>query len=151
MTVTQQPDPAARPAVFVLFGATGDLARRMVLPALYRLACEGLLPRQWLLVGNGRGEITHENFRARVHDVLTEFGPAPEGKGWDSFAQRVFFAGGGFSPGSPGSLPEVLGEARIAGRQRAAGALPGHRIVGRGIRSLKPGCDADSRLVWAAV
>ena len=129
--MTQQPDPAARPAVFVLFGATGDLARRMVLPALYRLACEGLLPRQWLLVGNGRGDITHENFRARVHDALTEFGPKPEGKDWDSFAQRVFFAGGGFSPDSPGSLPDVLGAgARIAGRQPAARALPG-RPAGR--------------------
>ena len=114
MTVTQQPDPAARPAVFVLFGATGDLAKRMVLPALYRLACEGLLPRQWLLVGNGRGDITHEDFRARVHDALTEFGPKPEGKDWDSFAQRVFFAGGGFSPGSPGSLPDVLSQARTS-------------------------------------
>jgi glucose-6-phosphate 1-dehydrogenase len=57
--MTQQSDPAARPAVFVLFGATGDLAKRMVLPALYRLACEGLLPRQWLLMGNGRGDIAH--------------------------------------------------------------------------------------------
>src|SRR2546427_439351 len=40
--MTQQPDPAARPVVFVLFGATGDLARRMVLPAVYRLAFGGL-------------------------------------------------------------------------------------------------------------
>ena len=110
--MTQQPDSVARPAVFVLFGATGDLARRMVLPAFYRLACEGLLPEQWLLVGNGRGDITHGDFRARVRDALTESGPRPEGTGWDSFAQRVFFAGGGFSPGSPGSLPDVLGEAR---------------------------------------
>ena len=114
MTAMQQPDPAAQPAVFVLFGATGDLAKRMVLPALYQLACEGLLPRQWLLVGNGRGDITHEDFRARVHDALTEFGPKPEGKDWDSFAQRVLFAGGGFSPGRPGSLPDVLGEARTS-------------------------------------
>ena len=110
--MTRQPDLAARPTVFVLFGATGDLARRMVLPAWYRLACGGLLPRQWLLVGNGRGDITHESFRARVHDALTQFGPKPEGADWDSFAQRVFFADGGFSPGSPGSLPDVLGEAR---------------------------------------
>ena len=109
--MTQQPDPAARPAVFVLFGATGDLAKRMVLPAFFRLACEGLLPPQWLLVGNGRGEITHENFRARVHDALTEFGPKPEGKDWDSFAQRVFFAGGGFSSDSPGGLLDVLSKA----------------------------------------
>jgi glucose-6-phosphate 1-dehydrogenase len=103
-----------RPAVFVLFGATGDLARRMVLPALYRLTCGGLLPRQWLLVGNGRGDITHESFRAHVHDALTEFGPKPAGRDWDSFAQRVFFAGGGFSSDSPGSLPDVLGEARTS-------------------------------------
>jgi glucose-6-phosphate 1-dehydrogenase len=113
-TTTQQPDPAARPAVFALFGATGDLARRMVLPAVYRLACEGLLPRQWRLVGNGRGAITHESFRAHVHDALTEFGPKPEGGDWDSFAQRVFFAGGGFSSDSPGSLPDVLGQARAS-------------------------------------
>jgi len=40
----------------------------------------GSCPRQWLLVGNGRGDITLENFRARVHDALTEFGPKPAGK-----------------------------------------------------------------------
>jgi glucose-6-phosphate 1-dehydrogenase len=108
--MTQQPHPAVRPVVFVLFGATGDLARRMVLPAGVR----GLLPRQWLLVGNGRGDITHENFRAHVHDALSEFGPKPDGEDWDSFAQRVFFAGGGFSSGSPGSLPGVLGDARAS-------------------------------------
>ncbi len=100
------------PVVFVLFGATGDLARRLVLPAFFRLACEGLLPRQWLLVGNGRGDVGHESFRAHVHDALTEFGPEPEPAGWDAFAERVFFAGGGFSTDSPGSLPGVLGEAR---------------------------------------
>ena len=76
MSHTQDSDP--RPAAFVLFGATGDLARRMVLPAFFRLATEGLLPAQWLLVGNGRGDVSHEDFRARVHDALTEFGPQPE-------------------------------------------------------------------------
>src|SRR6266566_9132582 len=79
--MTQQPDPAARPVVVVLSGATGDLARRMVLPAVYRLACGGLLPRQWLVVGNGRGDITHESFRARVRDALTESGPQARGNG----------------------------------------------------------------------
>ncbi len=66
------------PTIFVLFGATGDLAKRLVLPAFYRLALEGLLPRQWLLVGNGRGDVAHEDFRNHVHDVLTEFGPKPD-------------------------------------------------------------------------
>ena len=98
----------------MLFGATGDLAKRLVLPAFYQLAGQRLLPPKWLLVGNGRGEITNENFRAHVHDALSEFGPQPEGKDWDAFAQRVLFAGGGFSSDSPGSLLDVLGEARTS-------------------------------------
>src|SRR6266700_4196881 len=99
------------PTVFILFGATGDLAKRMVLPAFYRLAREGLLPQRWLLVGNGRGDVAHEDFRARVHDALTEFDSQPDPKEWDAFAPRVFFAGGGFSTDSPGSLLDVVGEA----------------------------------------
>jgi glucose-6-phosphate 1-dehydrogenase len=102
------------PVVFVLFGATGDLARRMVLPAWYRLACDGLLPRQWRLVGNGRGDVTDESFRAHVHDALAESGPQPEPREWDAFAERVSFAGGGFSADNPGSLPEVMSESRRA-------------------------------------
>src|SRR6266571_7741402 len=106
------PDPG--PTVFVLFGGTGDLAKRLVLPAFYRLATERLLPRQWLLVGNGRGNVAHEDFRKHIHDVLTEFGPKPEGSAWESFAERVRFAGGGFSSDDPGSLLDVLEEARTS-------------------------------------
>ena len=72
--------------VFVLFGATGDLAKRMVLPAFYTLAIEGLLPKDWLLVGNGRGDVSHEDFKGRVHDALTEFGPKPDDGGWEDFS-----------------------------------------------------------------
>ena len=96
--------------MFVLFGGTGDLAKRMVLPAFYRLALEGLLPRRWMLVGNGRGDVAHEDFRRHVHDALTEFGPQPEPGPWKSFAERVFFAGGGFSTDDPGSMLDVLGK-----------------------------------------
>src|SRR5450631_799188 len=102
------------PTIFVLFGATGDLAKRMVLPAFYRLAVEGLLPEQWRLVGNGRGDVAHEDFRGHVHDVLTEFGPRPEEGPWQSFSQRVFFAGGGFNSSNPGSLLDDLAKARTA-------------------------------------
>ena len=61
--------PSAQPTVFVLFGATGDLAKRMVLPAFYQLAQHGLMPESWLLVGNGRGDIAHEDFRSRVSAI----------------------------------------------------------------------------------
>jgi glucose-6-phosphate 1-dehydrogenase len=102
------------PTVFVLFGATGDLAKRLVLPAFYQLATEGLLPKQWRLVGNGRGDVAHEDFRAHFHDALTEFASPPDQKEWDPFAQHVFFAGGGFTTDNPGSLLDGIGKARTA-------------------------------------
>jgi glucose-6-phosphate 1-dehydrogenase len=100
------------PTVFVLYGATGDLAHRMVLPAFFQLAQHGLLPEDWRLIGNGRGDVSHEDFGARVHAALTEFGPKPEDGPWDEFAKRLRFAGGGFNSDDAGSLLDVLGEAR---------------------------------------
>ena len=96
------------PTVFVLYGATGDLARRMVLPAFYELAQHGLLPHDWALVGSGRGDLSHEDFRGRVRDALEEFGPELPDDVWEPFAQRLRFAGGGFRGDDPGSLPDVL-------------------------------------------
>ncbi len=125
MTAEKSNDHDLAPTVFVLFGATGDLAKRMVLPAFYRLSLEGLLPRQWLLIGNGRGDVAHEDFRKHVHDVLTEFGPKPEPAQWKPFAERLWFAGGGFTTDSPGSLLDDLAKGRTsAGRGSAARTLP---------------------------
>ena len=114
MTAKKSNDRDLAPTIFVLFGATGDLAKRMVLPAFYRLNLEGLLPRQWLLVGNGRGDVAHEDFRKHVHDVLTEFGPKPEPAQWKPFAERLWFAGGGFTTDSPGSLLDDLAKGRTS-------------------------------------
>jgi glucose-6-phosphate 1-dehydrogenase len=102
----------APPTAFVLFGATGDLAKRMVLPAFYRLWQEGLLPAKWKLIGNGRGDVAHLDFRKYVRSVLTEFGAKPEARTWKNFAEHVFFAGGGFADDDPGSLLDVLAHAR---------------------------------------
>ncbi|HWE55948.1 MAG TPA: hypothetical protein VG435_10565 [Acidimicrobiales bacterium] len=99
------------PTVITLFGATGDLAHRLVLPAFYRLAQAGLLPEDWRLVGNGRGDVSHENFQDRVRASLEEFGPKPEDGPWDEFCSKLRFAGGGFEASDPGSLLDVLGEA----------------------------------------
>ncbi|HZZ46158.1 MAG TPA: glucose-6-phosphate dehydrogenase (NADP(+)) [Pseudonocardia sp.] len=108
--MSSSPQTAA-PTVFVLFGATGDLARRMVLPAFYRLWQENLLPADWRLIGNGRGDVSHEDFQTRVHDSLVEFGPAPDEGQWEQFASRLRFAGGGFAPDDPGHLLEVIEQA----------------------------------------
>jgi glucose-6-phosphate 1-dehydrogenase len=110
------PDPGSStdlsPTVFVLYGATGDLAHRMVLPAFYQLAQRELLPAEWRLIGNGRGDVSHEDFAGRVHDALAEFGPHPDEGPWDEFSARLRFAGGGFASDDPGSLLDVLAEAR---------------------------------------
>jgi glucose-6-phosphate 1-dehydrogenase len=84
----------------------------MVIPAFFELAQHGLLPEKWLLIGNGRGDQSHEDFTAHVHDVLTEFGPKPQGATWDSFKKNLRFAGGGFEKSNPGSLLDVLSEAK---------------------------------------
>ncbi|MEJ2869227.1 glucose-6-phosphate dehydrogenase [Actinomycetospora sp. OC33-EN08] len=99
------------PTVFVLFGASGDLAARLVLPAFYRLAQEGLLPPAWQLIGSGRRELSDDDFRAHVHDKLTEFGPKPEEGPWEEFAARLRFASNGFSVDDPGQLVDTVAAA----------------------------------------
>jgi glucose-6-phosphate 1-dehydrogenase len=100
------------PTVFVLFGATGDLAHRMVLPAFYRLAKEELLPDKWMLVGNGRGDVAHEDFQGDVESSLRDAGEKLDDDSWPRFRERLRFAGGGFDNQDPGSLLDVLAHAR---------------------------------------
>lgn len=101
------------PTAIVLFGATGDLAARMVLPAVAALAAHGLLPEHWRLIGNGRGERSDDDFRDHVREVLD---PSAEGAvldaaAFEDFAANVRFAGGGFTADDPGRLPDVLASA----------------------------------------
>jgi len=61
---------------FVLFGATGDLARRKLYPALYRLYQTGALPRPYRVVGTARRKLTPDEYRDKVWSALVEFGNA---------------------------------------------------------------------------
>jgi len=61
---------ADRSATLILFGATGDLAARMLFPSLYNLQQDGLLPEDFLIVGSGRSEQSDEAFRKDVTDAL---------------------------------------------------------------------------------
>ncbi|HEV2752882.1 MAG TPA: glucose-6-phosphate dehydrogenase, partial [Solirubrobacteraceae bacterium] len=65
------------PTTLVIFGATGDLARRKLLPALYNLAHEGALPERFHLVGSSRSEMADEDFRARAADAVRAFSRRP--------------------------------------------------------------------------
>jgi glucose-6-phosphate 1-dehydrogenase len=57
----------------VIFGATGDLARRKLLPALYNLAHEGALPERFNLVGVSRRDLADDDFRAQAREAIGEF------------------------------------------------------------------------------
>jgi glucose-6-phosphate 1-dehydrogenase len=73
------PAPAARgaataaPTALVLFGATGDLACRRLLPALYNLAHDGALPARFALVGSSRSPLSDDTFRTHVADAVRRF------------------------------------------------------------------------------
>jgi glucose-6-phosphate 1-dehydrogenase len=61
------------PTTLVIFGATGDLARRKLLPAIYNLAHEGALPERFFLIGVSRSEKAHEDFRAEAEEAIRQF------------------------------------------------------------------------------
>jgi glucose-6-phosphate 1-dehydrogenase len=94
------------PTIFVLFGATGDLARRMVLPAFAALATDGLLPEKWMLIGNGRKDRDDTWFADHLHEVLDD------DAGFDAVSDHLMFAGNGFSVDDPGDLPDTIARAR---------------------------------------
>jgi glucose-6-phosphate 1-dehydrogenase len=79
------------PCVLVLFGATGDLAHRKVIPAMYHLWRNNLLPHEFVLVAVGRREYEDEAFRDEVHTSLEQFSrvlPLDE-PAWRSFSKRI--------------------------------------------------------------
>lgn len=69
-------NPLSEPCVMVIFGASGDLTKRLLVPALYNLACDGLLSDNFAVLGVGRSEITDTQFRASMtgeNDGLPKF------------------------------------------------------------------------------
>jgi glucose-6-phosphate 1-dehydrogenase len=80
----------------VIFGATGDLARRKLLPALFRLAYERRLPANVAILGAARTALSDEAFRSKMHDAVKEFlegSPFDEDR-WAAFAQNLFYVSG---------------------------------------------------------
>ncbi|GAB4460958.1 MAG: glucose-6-phosphate dehydrogenase [Armatimonadaceae bacterium] len=90
--------PNLAPCVFVLFGATGDLTRRKLAPALYALHRDNLLPEQFAVLAYARRDKSDDVFREDVKSALEEFAPKmpAKGKQWESFADRLFYERGEF-------------------------------------------------------
>ena len=59
----------ADPCTMVIFGASGDLTRRLVMPALYNLSRTKMLPEKFALIGVARTQETAQSWRANIHDI----------------------------------------------------------------------------------
>jgi glucose-6-phosphate 1-dehydrogenase len=78
------------PCVVVIFGATGDLTKRKLMPALYALAADGLLPPGFSIVGAGRTEQSTEEFRTQMREAVEHFGRVPLREDvWQVFADGL--------------------------------------------------------------
>jgi len=81
------------PATIVIFGASGDLTRRKLVPALYNLFLDGYLPNRFAVIGVGRKAMTDDDFQQRMRDGVDQFsrrGKA-EDETWKEFARHLSF------------------------------------------------------------
>src|SRR5262245_13100138 len=90
-------NPPGNPCIYVIFGAGGDVTKRLMMPAVYNLACDGLLPEQFAIVGADFADLTDELFRARMSDqnegirkfhTRKQFDQAV----WDKLCARIYYS-----------------------------------------------------------
>ncbi len=86
------------PCLVVIFGASGDLTKRLLMPALLNLASDRLLPERLAVVGFGRAELTHEQFRERMTTDVERFATRTPfaAETWRDLASRLYFAVGDY-------------------------------------------------------
>ena len=75
--------------VMVIFGASGDLTQRKLIPSLFRLRKQGLLPHNFAVIGISRSKLSDQEFRQRV-------APEKQGEEWEQFAQGLFYLPGSY-------------------------------------------------------
>ena len=103
----------APPGVVVIFGASGDLTARKLVPALYNLARAGVLPTEFAVVGVARREMSDEQFRAALRDGVERAGRGGplQSPLWESFAESISYVAGAYdAPNTYEALRKRLAE-----------------------------------------
>ncbi|WP_435009260.1 glucose-6-phosphate dehydrogenase [Tundrisphaera lichenicola] len=90
--------PVAEPCLLVIFGASGDLTKRLLMPALFNLACDGLLPDRFAIVGIAMDEMTTEQFRGRMSEDIRKFNTRKtfDESAWCKFVEMLHYTPGKF-------------------------------------------------------
>jgi glucose-6-phosphate 1-dehydrogenase len=108
----------------VIFGGGGDLAHRKLLPALYNLHLDGLLPDRFVVIGVGRKEMSDDQYRAFAREGVQEFSRRPLDEArWQSFGAAVFYACANLE--QPNALPALGAKLDTIEHERG---LPGDRV-----------------------
>ncbi|MGD0825910.1 MAG: glucose-6-phosphate dehydrogenase, partial [Terriglobales bacterium] len=100
----------ADPCVMVIFGFTGDLTRRKLIPALYNLASQQLLSREFAVIGVGRNSMSDDDARKKVTEDFKQFATSNvDADLWEWFVRRISYVSGDFDdPATYDKLKETL-------------------------------------------
>lgn len=112
-TYANPPLPKADSCILVIFGATGDLTRRKLIPALYDLACVGCMSPHFDIVGVGRKPISDDDFRQTLEEEAAHSKDARNftAEHWREFAKRIrYFAGDSNNPETYPRLAKYLAD-----------------------------------------
>jgi len=84
-----------QPCTLVIFGGSGDLARRKLIPAVYNLLLDGILPPNYAILGNGRTPLSDADFRQTAREAIAKYSRQKiSEKVWPDFERRLFFVAG---------------------------------------------------------
>ena len=100
----------APPTAVVIFGASGDLTARKLIPAIYNLAYDNLLPSDFHLIGFGRSRVPDDEFRKLAVEAIAQFSRRPFQEDiWRRIGEHTFYEAGGYDePGAFDRLRERI-------------------------------------------
>lgn len=101
------------PVVVVIFGASGDLTMRKLIPALYSLFCEGLLSSRFAVLGVARSELTDKTFRKKMFEAVKKFArrKIADTKQWEEFSGCLYYKCGNYD--DPETYRQLGGKLKI--------------------------------------
>jgi glucose-6-phosphate 1-dehydrogenase len=107
---SERPGQPGDSCVMVIFGASGDLTKRKLIPALYNLAKDNFLPERFAVVGIARSELSSEEFREKItRDVESLYKSGVDAEVWRGFADRLYYlAGSGTDEATFHQLKDLL-------------------------------------------